>query len=1632
MKNHYRLYKSGKRWLTVLLVTAVGGTLLTLAPGTARAADESGTSAQTTTTPTTTPTATPTTVQTTLAGLQAALTAKGWAGLTVPTQANGNEPLTTALAGVTDEASLSTAWEKVKAAVVQQEMTNLGATTAAQQNAFASTQSLVPNDTEQSNGQVISAILTQVDLSSASTPDFGATFNQLDTYFNDAKAAAEKANQPAVTPTWELNKAALKETVDSHKVTDMPIAAGNSETFGELINSITDDTSLQAAWAKVANAVAQDAVWTQMKLGDRTEENQEKFDAFMAAKSTISGHENQTNSDVIAAMIANGLPTADNPTPSFMIAIDSMLNYVDQAAPTAAISNWQVNQNMLRSIASGNEFKDLILSGTSETLGQRVDAIKSDADVVAVWTVIAQTAAANAALKQLNLGPVSETNQVQVQDFFNQPSPVSTDNGKTNGEVLADMIQASAPTSATPTPAFANELSAIQQYVVQASQQLPAWQRNKTALVTLLTSQKVEAVALPGTTQTLAEKIAAIQNDSDVNNAWETTAQLFAANVAWAKLKLGEQNDENNKKLTDFMNTPAADAGNGGTPQTNGEVLARIIAANGPTAQTPTPNFADGLAAIEKFVNQTTDWAANKIALQGVFSGESGTQLGKLPASSQGGTLIDVVNAIRDDASANTAWQTVANTLAVNEIAKRLGFTMADMSDPAISAAVEAAFNEPVQDPQYPGQTVRQVVTQLMTAASESVATPNYGNSISTITDFIDRSVKSVPTPAWVTGKKALADLLTANSLANLPASIQGETLASVVSQVADDASLNGAWSKVANAVAVNEIAKQLKLPLDTITTPTTQSAIEKFLDETSPDAGKSGQTNVQVIASMAVAAQGNFADGLKNIQQYIDQTYDQTRSDWAMSKAALMDLVTKNNHADTLVPGTNQTFANMISAIQNNEGVTQAWDTIAQMMVTANAWNTLKLGEVNPTSEAALQKFLNSTTTLSDFKGQKIGDVIAKIIKQNTPSGVPNSDELGKLMNNIAAFADQIAGDYMSQPVETPAWQTNKDSLMKLVTDNKHADTLVPGSNQTLAAMISAIQNDAGVTQAWGTIAQMLGAAQAWDELHLGDRTGMTEAAFQEFLEGTTTLPGYEGQKNDQALAAIIQKNAPTGAQTPQDFTDRVNNVLALAKQLADTQWIRPVQTPAWQTNKDNLAKMVTDNKAGDFEVPGTKQSMADMVSAIQNDAGVDQAWGAIAQMIAAADAWDKLGLGDKNDTNNLARLQAFLNDPASVPGFANQKNGEALAAIIKANGPTAGQPTPDFDAGIDAVTTFIEAAAKAYRTVNPVPGTVQIREWADGQIIGQRTQEIKNGVAANLAPGTHSGYTFNHAVVDGEIASLGSDRLTFTRSFTKADTSFTVDFFYTKNSNGGGGVVPNGNGGNVTPSGNNGGTVSLTTFTQTAERGTVYVKNPNGALLFRDAALTDQISGRVLDLASAWAFFAKVFDNQGNLIAYNLGGNQFVRASDVQETPVQRITLQDYRGIARVISETPVFSDAAMTVNTGRTLSTGSRWQIFQKVFIDGQLAGFNLGGRQFVPLAAVQEDTLAGPTGTFTVRLPAHPTWGIAVLNSSLRPLKIINAGSAWHVFGSKTLADGRTYYNLGGDQWVPTSYGIFRER
>lgn len=138
---------------------------------------------------------------------------------------------------------------------------------------------------------------------------------------------------------------------------------------------------------------------------------------------------------------------------------------------------------------------------------------------------------------------------------------------------------------------------------------------------------------------------------------------------------------------------------------------------------------------------------------------------------------------------------------------------------------------------------------------------------------------------------------------------------------------------------------------------------------------------------------------------------------------------------------------------------------------------------------------------------------------------------------------------------------------------------------------------------------------------------------------------------------------------------------------------------------------------------------------------------------------------------------------------------------------------------------------------------------------------------------------------------------------------------------------------------------TPTVDPLTESPASGIAYVTAQAGIPLYSDKETTNQI-GWTLAANSSWKIFGKVTNSAGTIVAYNLGGKQYVKASDITLTnPVTKGTFTVR------YSEHPTWGIAVYNgaLKVQKIIPAGSRWATYGKKTINGQ-EYYSLGGDQY----------------------------------------------------------------------------------
>jgi hypothetical protein len=235
---------------------------------------------------------------------------------------------------------------------------------------------------------------------------------------------------------------------------------------------------------------------------------------------------------------------------------------------------------------------------------------------------------------------------------------------------------------------------------------------------------------------------------------------------------------------------------------------------------------------------------------------------------------------------------------------------------------------------------------------------------------------------------------------------------------------------------------------------------------------------------------------------------------------------------------------------------------------------------------------------------------------------------------------------------------------------------------------------------------------------------------------------------------------------------------------------------------------------------------------------------------------------------------------------------------------------------------------------------------------------------------------------------------------------------------------------------------TTNMETSTLTPTTVKTVTAGPNGAMVASDPASANT-TGRLLPAGSHWKVFGTTTIN--GVSWYNLGGQQWVLAREVAKGYSYTAT----RGSATDGTRYPNESKVSLTLTAGpngaqiftapnnytatsRILPAGSHWRAFN-IVQDGDATWYNLGGDQWVAASEVAKGNsyigvaLTGDKGVLKINYVRG--YGIVVWNKYLGGQAIagkkLQDGSKWKYFGTATF-NGRTWYNLGGNQWIDGRY------
>lgn len=676
----------------------------------------------------------------------------------------------------------------------------------------------------------------------------------------------------------------------------------------------------------------------------------------------------------------------------------------------------------------------------------------------------------------------------------------------------------------------------------------------------------------------------------------------------------------------------------------------------------------------------------------------------------------------------------------------------------------------------------------------------------------------------------------------------------------------------------------------------------------------------------------------------------------WQQNAANLKSALTAQNLLGLTWQGDKATSVQaQLASVKDEATLTQAWQNIAQIVGVNAVQKGLALPDLTSiANQAKVNAFLAAKPTVQGHTdAANNGAVLTSIAQTGEVSEQTPNPNYGQVLQSLTAFVAEAT----AKPVQPQAnWETNKTALTTFLNDNKL--TQLPAANgQQLGVIVSGVKDDAGITAAWQAVANALAINEAKQQLGLADATSTTnKAVIKSFLDAQSTDEKQKGKTNQAVINQHITEATPSEANPTPNFA----NGAAAITDYVDTA----VKTmPSWQKNVATLQGAIAfGNWTGLQAKPAADQpavTLPVLLAGVKDETGFNTAWTSVSQTVITAMMQHSLQLTDVTTAANAARLTQFLQAGTNVPGKTNADMIETLSA---AGQPTTEQPLPDYNRVFTQLSSYIDAAAKLLPPIQQadweinktnLQSLVTAKQWTNlptgnGQSVGTVVAGVKNAAdlanawravanavateearqqlklsdstsaanqaqikafldAQSLVVG-HIGQTNRAVIADLILAGVPT---TATPKPDFAQKTKTITDYIDQAVKAAADV---GQGGN-------------TNYNEVTAYGTLYVKNPNGAVIYSDRTLTQPVSGAPLAQGVARSYFRKVY-NQGVLVGYNIGGTQYVRAADVQETPVAQTTVQDFNGTVRILAAgTAVYSDLGLTQPiAGRTLVVGS----------------------------------------------------------------------------------------------------------
>ncbi|GAF41964.1 hypothetical protein FC83_GL002103 [Agrilactobacillus composti DSM 18527 = JCM 14202] len=206
----------------------------------------------------------------------------------------------------------------------------------------------------------------------------------------------------------------------------------------------------------------------------------------------------------------------------------------------------------------------------------------------------------------------------------------------------------------------------------------------------------------------------------------------------------------------------------------------------------------------------------------------------------------------------------------------------------------------------------------------------------------------------------------------------------------------------------------------------------------------------------------------------------------------------------------------------------------------------------------------------------------------------------------------------------------------------------------------------------------------------------------------------------------------------------------------------------------------------------------------------------------------------------------------------------------------------------------------------------------------------------------------------------------------------------------------------------------------------GTMTVDSGKKAVTVYSDAATTKDSGAKLDTSySTWAVNQTAKDKDGKIVAYDLGNNQWVKASDVTAGSTSSVTtgaMPTGTALYSNFNAATIYSDPETTQSIGNLNTSYDEWSAF-KVAKDanGNPVAYDLGNNQWVKASDLQLQKALN--GTFDANA------GTALYSSNGSLSGTIKSDGLYRVF-AVTYLNGRQAVKLGNDnQWIIAATGDY---